>query len=49
MNSINEQEIKLGSSYKMLTAKKLGSGAFGEIYPGVNLKTNEDVAVKMVN
>jgi len=27
--------------------KKLGSGAFGEIYHGINIKTSEEIAIKM--
>ena len=27
--------------------KKVGSGAFGEIYKGIHLTTNEEVAVKL--
>lgn len=27
--------------------KKCGSGAFGEIYIGVNVKTSEEVAIKL--
>lgn len=53
MNS--EVDLKIGSNYKITVNKKLGSGAFGEIYHGieasnlgVNLKTSEHVAVKMV-
>jgi hypothetical protein len=29
-----DQEIKLGPAYKIIMGKKLGSGAFGEIYHG---------------
>ena len=29
--------------------KKLGSGAFGEIFHAINIKTNEEVAIKMEN
>jgi hypothetical protein len=32
MNS--ENEFKIGSNYKISLNKKLGSGAFGEIYHG---------------
>ena len=35
----NEQEVKLGHNYKINLGKKLGSGAFGEIYLGI-IKTN---------
>lgn len=38
-------EVKIGRSFKL--TKKLGSGAFGEIFHGINLKTNMEVAVKL--
>ena len=38
-------EIKVGSKYKLL--KKLGKGAFGDLYSGINMKTEEEVAVKL--
>jgi serine/threonine protein kinase len=47
MNS--DAEFKIGNSFKILMNKKLGSGAFGEIYLGLNIKTNEEVAIKMVS
>jgi serine/threonine protein kinase len=45
MNS--NEEIKLGT-FKMQLSKKLGKGAFGEIFLGTNTKTGEEVAVKRV-
>ena len=39
-------ELKVGGKYKF--TKKLGNGAFGDIFMGVNLKTNEEVAIKLV-
>lgn len=39
-------EIRIAGKYKLI--KRLGQGAFGEIYQGVNLKTNEEVAIKLV-
>ena len=39
-------ELKIGNKYKVL--KRLGKGAFGDIYAGVNIKTNEEVAIKLV-
>ena len=41
-------ELKVGGGrFKLL--KKLGNGAFGDIFKGLNIKTNEEVAVKLVN
>lgn len=42
-------EINLGTNYKIYINQCLGRGAFGEIYKGLNVKTNEEVAIKMVN
>lgn len=39
------QDIKIAGRYQM--DKKLGSGAFGEIYHGVNTSTSEEVAIKL--
>lgn len=39
-------EIKVAGKYKLI--KKLGHGAFGDIFKGVNCKTGEVVAIKMV-
>ena len=44
-----DEEIKLGQYYKIKINKKLGKGAFGEIYYGINVKTNEEIAVKRVS
>lgn len=38
-------EIRVGGKYKI--TKKLGEGSYGMLYSGVNLKTNEDVAIKL--
>ena len=38
-------ELRVGGKYKL--SKKLGSGAFGEVYLGTNVKTNEKVAIKL--
>jgi serine/threonine protein kinase len=40
-------ELRVGGKYKI--SKKLGSGAFGDIYSGINIKTLEEVAVKLVS
>jgi len=38
-------EVKVGRSFKL--TRKLGNGAFGEIFHGINLKTNMEVAIKL--
>lgn len=46
-DSTSEYEIPISDNYKLNAKKKLGSGAFGDIYLGTNLKLNEDVAIKL--
>lgn len=43
----NDYEIPIGENFKLNARKKLGSGAFGDIYFGTNLKLGEDVAIKL--
>lgn len=43
-----ENEIEVSPNYKFLKSKKLGSGAFGEIYQGYHTQTKQAVAVKRV-
>ena len=38
-------EVIIGNKYKL--CKRLGKGAFGELFQGVNTKTNEEVAIKL--
>ncbi|KAM3128380.1 hypothetical protein pb186bvf_019508 [Paramecium bursaria] len=38
-------DSKIGKTFKL--TKKLGSGAFGEIFHGINLKNNVEVAIKL--
>jgi serine/threonine protein kinase len=38
-------ELRVGGKYKL--SRKLGSGAFGDVYLGTNIKTNEEVAIKL--
>ena len=44
-STTNKLDLKIGDKYKLI--KKVGSGAFGEIYKGQNIKTGEEVAVKL--
>jgi serine/threonine protein kinase len=39
-------ELRVAGKYKL--TKKIGSGAFGDIFQGLNIKTGEDVAIKLV-
>ena len=41
------QDIRVGGKYKILN--KIGSGSFGEIHKGLNLESNEEVAIKLEN
>jgi len=45
--NIPEYEIPIGEKFRLNAKKKLGSGAFGEIYLGFDLKMNEEVAIKL--
>jgi serine/threonine protein kinase len=38
-------EIKIGGKYKVCT--KLGSGSYGDIFQGINIKTNEEIGIKL--
>ena len=39
------KELKIAKTFKL--TKKLGSGAFGEIYHAINIKNNMEVALKL--
>ena len=38
-------ELRVGGKFKI--AKRLGKGAFGDLYSGNNLKTGDEVAIKL--
>lgn len=39
-------ELRVGGKFIIL--KKLGQGSFGDIYSGINYKSSEEVAIKLV-
>ena len=39
------KELKIAKTFRL--TKKLGSGAFGEIFHGINIKNNMEVALKL--
>ncbi|KAK8792924.1 hypothetical protein WA158_005088 [Blastocystis sp. Blastoise] len=43
--SLADMNFQVGSVFRL--GKKIGSGAFGDIYNGVNTDTNEEVAIKI--
>ena len=45
-NSDKNEEIKLTKNYKLFLNKKLGNGAFGEIYKGEEISTHKEMAIK---
>lgn len=40
-------EVYILNQYKIIISKKLGSGSFGEIYLGQNIKTKQELAIKL--
>ena len=44
---IKSSEVIIGDKFKLNANKKIGSGAFGEIYEGENTMTKEKVAIKL--
>ena len=41
-----KEEIIIYNNFKLYFNKKLGSGAFGEIYKGEEISTHKDLAIK---
>ena len=46
-NPQTEYEIPIAEFFKLNAKKKLGSGAFGDIYYGFDMKMNQEVAIKL--
>lgn len=42
---MSQKNIVVGGKWSI--SKTLGKGSFGQIYSGVNIKTNEEVAIKI--
>eukprot|EP00416_Gambierdiscus_australes_P035964 CAMPEP_0171110258 /NCGR_PEP_ID=MMETSP0766_2-20121228/71241_1 /TAXON_ID=439317 /ORGANISM="Gambierdiscus australes, Strain CAWD 149" /LENGTH=329 /DNA_ID=CAMNT_0011572103 /DNA_START=51 /DNA_END=1040 /DNA_ORIENTATION=+ len=40
-----EDELRVGGKFRL--GRKIGSGAFGEVYIGMNVQTGEEVAIKL--
>jgi serine/threonine protein kinase len=45
-NFNTKEEITLGKNYKLFLNKKLGNGAFGDLYRGENISTKKPIAIK---
>ena len=46
-NPLKIQEIKINNQYSFKSNDRLGSGSFGQIFKGMNIKTREEVAIKI--
>ena len=41
------ETVKIKNQYSFKSTDRLGGGSFGQIYKGINLKTKEEVAIKI--
>lgn len=46
-NAPGNDDILIGEEYSLCASKKLGAGAFGEIYQGYSIKHSRDIAIKL--
>ena len=46
-NSQKVEEVKIKNQYSFKSTDRLGGGSFGQIFKGINLKTKEEVAIKI--
>ena len=46
-NSQKIEEVKIKNQYSFKSIDRLGGGSFGQIYKGINIKTKEEVAIKI--
>jgi len=46
-NSQKVEEVIIKNQYSFKSTDRLGGGSFGQIYKGINLKTKEEVAIKI--
>ena len=44
----SQNTLTLGNKYLLFKQKKIGSGAFGEVYLGQNKQNNQLIAIKQV-
>ena len=43
----NTEEIRIKNQFSFKSFDRLGGGSFGQIYKGINIKTKEEVAIKI--
>jgi serine/threonine protein kinase len=43
----NDFDVPISKNYILKAKNKLGSGSFGDIFLGINIKTNEKIAIKL--
>ena len=46
-NSQKVEEVKIKNQYSFKSTDRLGGGSFGQIFKGINIKTKEEVAIKI--